>query len=275
MSKKALCMGINIYPGTTSNLAGCVNDANDWANTLDSRGFDVRLMTDSELSKTNMVASIKKLIEDADKGDSLVITYAGHGTFVPDQNGDEADNKDEGLCPYDIGSGQVLLDDEIHELFQQRASGSKIVMISDSCHSGSVIRMADPDEDSDGPRLRFLPPAVWMPEEQLPVSPRGTPLTNLPESRGWKSLWSAFSSGGGDLLMSGCMDHEFSYDASFRGRSSGAFTYYAHKALNRLHDGANYNDWHKAIRQNLPGSSYPQTPQITGSKASRRQEIFS
>ena len=30
MAKRALCIGINDYPGTGSDLAGCVNDAHDW-----------------------------------------------------------------------------------------------------------------------------------------------------------------------------------------------------------------------------------------------------
>jgi hypothetical protein len=29
MAKKVLCIGINDYPGTDSDLSGCVNDAND------------------------------------------------------------------------------------------------------------------------------------------------------------------------------------------------------------------------------------------------------
>ena len=37
MAKKlALCIGINDYPGTDSDLSGCVNDANDWAANLDA-----------------------------------------------------------------------------------------------------------------------------------------------------------------------------------------------------------------------------------------------
>ncbi|MGE5839594.1 MAG: caspase family protein, partial [Deltaproteobacteria bacterium] len=39
MAKRALCIGINDYPGTGSDLAGCVNDANDWAVLLKKRGF--------------------------------------------------------------------------------------------------------------------------------------------------------------------------------------------------------------------------------------------
>jgi hypothetical protein len=34
MSKRALCIGINNYPGTHMDLNGCVNDANDWAAEL-------------------------------------------------------------------------------------------------------------------------------------------------------------------------------------------------------------------------------------------------
>ena len=29
MTKEALCIGINNYPGTPTDLAGCVDDAND------------------------------------------------------------------------------------------------------------------------------------------------------------------------------------------------------------------------------------------------------
>ena len=40
MTKRALCIGINDYPGTGSDLSGCVNDAKDWAGMLTGRGFD-------------------------------------------------------------------------------------------------------------------------------------------------------------------------------------------------------------------------------------------
>ena len=39
MTKFALCIGINDYPGTDSDLAGCVNDANDWAAAFAKRGL--------------------------------------------------------------------------------------------------------------------------------------------------------------------------------------------------------------------------------------------
>ncbi len=41
MNQRALCVGINDYPGTDSDLAGCANDAADWAAALRKRGFEL------------------------------------------------------------------------------------------------------------------------------------------------------------------------------------------------------------------------------------------
>lgn len=265
MAKKALCIGINNYPGTANDLSGCVNDVHDWASALQGRGFDVQTMLDAQATKANMVTAVKTLIDQAQAGDSLLITYSGHGTFVPDAEGDEPDARDEGLCPYDIDKGNVLLDDEIHALFMKRPARVRLVLISDSCHSGSVIRWAPPDRDSDAPLPRFLPPAAWMPQEQLPRNAKGEVLTRLPAGAKPVALMA-----GGDLLMSGCLDTEFSYDARFGGRPNGAFTYYALKTLKTLAAGATYAEWHAAIRRYLPGASYPQTPQIFGGKRNRK-----
>ncbi|KAE9446983.1 hypothetical protein C3L33_21141, partial [Rhododendron williamsianum] len=41
------------------------------------------------------------LMEGCQSGDSLVFFYSGHGSQVPDFDGDEADGFDESLCPVD------------------------------------------------------------------------------------------------------------------------------------------------------------------------------
>ena len=51
MAKKALCIGINNYPGTHMDLQGCVNDANDWAGVLGARGFKVATLLDDQATK--------------------------------------------------------------------------------------------------------------------------------------------------------------------------------------------------------------------------------
>lgn len=277
MAKKALCIGINDYPGTQNDLAGCVNDMQDWAEALEGRGFAVQTMADAQATKANMVAAISALVGGAQPGDSLVITYSGHGTYAPDSSGDEPDGLDEALCPYDIDKGSVLIDDEIHQLFERRAAKVRIVLISDSCHSGTVLRQAPSDPDAEAARTRFLPMGAWLPEDKLPRAANGRPLGAVALGATVSPWAGALNlSAGGDLLMAGCEEgpNKFSYDARFRGRPNGAFTYYALKTLATLPAGAGYGDWHKAIRNYLPSANYPQTPQIMGSKRARKFKVL-
>jgi hypothetical protein len=262
MTKKALCIGINDYPGTQNDLAGCVNDAEDWAAELGNRGFAITKLLDGQATKAAMSAAIGSLIAGSATGDTVVITYSGHGTWVPDSSGDEPDGRDEGLCPYDIGSVGPLLDDEIRQLFGRRLGGVRVLLISDSCHSGSVTRGDESDIDPGMPRARFMPLQDWMPKGELPSAPR-RPRTLV---RGLKRS-------GGDLLLAGAEDAEYSWDTSFHGRPNGAFTYYALKTL-RESSPSNYDAWFKLIAGYLPSSRLPQHPQIFGSSTARRFKVF-
>ena len=279
MAKLALCIGINNYPGTHMDLNGCINDANDWALELGSRGFTVNKLIDKEATKAAMVAGFKKVIGDAANGDVVVITYSGHGTYVPDINGDEIDGLDEALCPYDLQtSGAALIDDEIHQLFAARAPGVRFVLISDSCHSGTVTRAAALDLDADAVAIpRFMPMGNWLPPDQLPRGASGKPLATVPVTSGASPFSNALSRMAGDLLIAGCKEgpNNFSYDAKIKGRANGAFSYYALKTLKTLKPGATYAEWVAAINPAfLPSMSYPQSPQLVGTTEARQQKIF-
>jgi hypothetical protein len=261
MTKHALCIGINDYPGTGSDLAGCVNDANDWAQALDERGFAVETMLDGAASRAAMLAGMGKLVDAAETGDVVVITYSGHGTWVPDADGDEKDLRDEALCPHDLRSAGVITDDELFDLFSARRCGVRAVLVSDSCHSGTLQRYAP--AIGDNPRtVRFLPPEVFLAPEQRQLAERANAA-----ARGGRSRRSA-------LVLAGCRDTEYSYDASFGSRPNGAFTYVALDALRRLPAGASYRDWHAAVREQLPSADYPQTPQLDGTSSQRRWEVL-
>jgi hypothetical protein len=275
MGKNALCIGINDYPGTDMDLAGCVNDANDWAAVLEARGFVVTTLLDAKATKAAMVKAMSTLIGGAKTGDSLVITFSGHGSVAPDHDSDEADGWDEALAPHDIAQGRPLLDDEIAKLFGARAAGVRLVLISDSCHSGTVTRAAPAAKNSTAPRARFLPPAAWLPKDAMPKGANGKPLASIKVKASASPLAVAMSPG--DLLLSGCQEgpDNFSYDATFDGRSSGAFTYCALKALKGLKATATYAQWHEAVRKSLPSLNYPQTPQIVGTKTARKVKVLS
>jgi hypothetical protein len=262
MTTKALCIGINDYPGNGNDLSGCVNDAKDWAEELTRRGFAVSMLLDQEATRAAMTKAIGGLIEEAVKGDSLIITYSGHGTWVEDSSGDEPDGRDEALCPYDLATSGALLDDDLHTLLTRRAGGVRIVLISDSCHSGSVTRGREEDLDPGLPKIRFMHPASWMAKDKLPPAQ----LANLAPRGG-------FSRHGGDLLLAGCQDTEYSWDTSFHGRANGAFTYYALKTL-RENKPKTYEAWFNAICSFLPSSRLPQSPQIFGTRTARRFKVF-
>jgi len=76
------------------------------------------------------------------------------------------------------------------------------------------------------------------------------------------------------LLLSGCQDTEYSYDAYFRGRANGAFTFVALSALKALSPKATYRDWFKAIRKALPSQQYPQSPNLYGSTNMKQWKVF-
>ncbi|WP_180129045.1 caspase family protein [Rhodoferax sp. BLA1] len=276
MAKKALCIGINNYPGTHMDLQGCVNDANDWADCLGARGFGVSKLLDDQATKAAMVAALSNLISKASKNDSLVITFSGHGSYQPDTDGDEADGLDEALCPYDLQTkGAALTDDEIKTLFAARKPGVRLVLIADSCHSGTVTRAAKAEPGADT-RPRFMPMGNWLPAKDLPKNRAGKLAATVLAPAGASPLLGAYSRLLGDLLLSGCKEgpNNFSYDAHIQGRYNGAFTYYALKALKTLKPEASYADWHKAILKYLPSASYPQSPQIVGSDTARKSKVF-
>jgi len=266
--KRSLHIGINDYPGTDSDLVGCVNDAQDWRGALALHGFDDQTeMLNAVATKKTILIFMKDIIAKTQAGDITVITYSGHGTWVPDKDGDEADGRDEALCPWDFAKGEVLTDDELYAVFSECNPAARLIFISDSCHSGSVARAAVtmPGVKPDGwsfQKTRFLSPVIALPDAMHPVARR---VARRP-IRG-KLKDSA-------LLLAGCRDHEYSYDAWFNERPNGALTYTALQALKDLPADATYTDWYKAIRKHLPHAQYPQTPQLFGSDEQKAWKVL-
>jgi len=127
--KKALCAGINDYPGTGNDLKGCVNDAKAWGQLLTNYGFNVTSLFDSQVKHSVFTEIFGNHISDSKAGDSIVITFSGHGTNIPDQSGDEEDGREEALCLYD----GLLLDDSIRDILQNIHPEAKLTIVSDSC----------------------------------------------------------------------------------------------------------------------------------------------
>jgi Caspase domain len=155
-TKRALCIGIDEYPRNA--LAGCVNDARQWHEALSGLGFSSYLMLNAEATREAILRRIRAMISDSQAGDVIAIQYSGHGTQLPDLDGDEADSFDEALCPIDCMSGNFLIDDDLAEAFDRVPEGINVTVFTDCCHSGTITRFAlgSPLTAAPDTRARFL-----------------------------------------------------------------------------------------------------------------------
>lgn len=154
---RALLVGIN-YVGSNCELRGCHNDVETMRRYLETQGFsdDVRILMDDgehdNPDKANIVAGMQWLVEGASAGDSLFFHYSGHGASVKDDDGDEADGKDECLCPVDLEVNGLLRDDDVFRyLVGPIPDGVQLTAVLDCCHSGTILDLPyafKADEDS-------------------------------------------------------------------------------------------------------------------------------
>ena len=137
MARRAVLIGINKYRVPGADLRGCVNDVRNLQGVLTTYyGFaakDIVTLTDYAATKTAMEKAIAKLISGAKKGDVLLLHYSGHGSNVPDDDGDEADKRDEILCPTDLDWKDPLRDDWLRKTFNKLRAGVALTVIMDCC----------------------------------------------------------------------------------------------------------------------------------------------
>ncbi len=144
----SLHIGVNQYDPAHYNKEGklkaCEADARSMERIAADQGFNTTLLLTTDARRDAVLDHINNATKELTAGDMYFITYAGHGGRVPDTSGEERDGKDETWCLYD---GQ-LLDDEITVAFAGFREGVRVLLISDSCHSGTIVRSAGNDLDA-------------------------------------------------------------------------------------------------------------------------------
>jgi len=128
----------------TQNPLTSTKDGN---NMLDLVGMcnsvEVEKLYDDQCTIGNVRKKIREVAYRCGPDDCFVFYYSGHGTSLKDDDGDEADGRDEALCFVDQ-DGQVtydtcLRDDDFCKLITQNIrKDTRIIVISDCCHSGTV-----------------------------------------------------------------------------------------------------------------------------------------
>jgi len=262
----ALHIGLNAvdpshYAGWSGPLAACEADAEDLQDVAKSRGFMPTLLKTATATREAVTRSVRAAAEQLRQGEILLLTYSGHGGQVPDRDGDEPDDlKDETWCLYD---GQ-LLDDELNRLWAAFAAGVRILVLSDSCHSGTAVRASLGHLSSEASRTALLAFGVEGPV-RFRVMPDEVALrTYRMNAAFYDGLQTdrIRGSGGNEVevrigatvrLISGCQDNQLSADCTFNGLFTGMLL----RIWNNGRFEGDYASFHKAIVQRMPPTQTP------------------
>jgi len=254
--KRALLVGIN-YIGTPYRLSGCINDIINMEAFLTSIGYTefIKYSDDTKdptklPTRNNILIGFLNLLKDAKAGDELWFHYSGHGTLQRDQNGDEVSGKDSCICPLDFQKTGFITDDIIRaNLAVKVPAGVKLIIILDSCYSGTGADLRFKCDDSSYLKKSSKAPKVFNPNDWL-INQTITELKN-------------YSLTSGDVfLISGCADTQTSADAYIQNKWTGALTYCF---LVLLKSNPNYvwNTFLKDLNCFLKVSGYSQRPVLS------------
>lgn len=278
MAKRALLIGINKYQIAGADLRGCVNDVADISAALvDCYGFkrsDVTALIDGAATKKAIQAGIKALLRDSKKGDVAVVHFSGHGSHVPDDDGDESDGRDEILCATDLNWDDPLRDDWLRTTFDSIKSGVNLTVIMDCCHSGTNTRAFLPP---DAPvRQRYLPSPWGIRNVETGRSlPRRVSSEIRRSPRSARKSKDIVNADVPEVLITGCRDTQTSADAFIDGRYNGALTYALVKAMRKGKTALTYQQLHDLAVGVMKTKKFEQVPQLEGRRDRFDSPLFS
>jgi hypothetical protein len=252
----AVTIGLNSvdpkhYDGWSGELNACEADARDMAEVAKSKNFSVKTLLTKAATRQAVINELSKAASAVSSEDIFMLSYSGHGGQVPDRNNEEDDCQDETWCLYD---GQ-LIDDEIYSLLGKFVSGARVLVFSDSCHSGTVTKAAyyqgtvsarSSAISSQEARYRAMPPEVALRTYRKNAEFYDTLQKDPALKKAEDSV------GASVLLMSGCQDNQFSSDGTF----NGLFTANLLQVWNAGRS-SNYRKFYASICKRMPPDQSP------------------
>jgi len=254
----SLHIGVNIldaqhYDGWEGVLESCENDADTMQLIASQQGFETHQLKSTGATRDAVIKVIRNAASQLSDGDFFLLSYSGHGGQVTDTDDDEEDGKDDTWCLYD---GE-LLDDEFEVLFSEFRPGVRVLMLSDSCHSGTMLRSADMSlvteareaVENDFTISRLMPRNVAVRTNRKNRSMYEKIQAELPNPRPQVKA--------SVKLLSGCQEQQ----ESFGNAETGRFTAVLKDVWN---DGAfkgNYKQFYDEIRKGVLARVTPKTPQ--------------
>jgi hypothetical protein len=275
------------YAGWSGDLVACEFDAEDMAALAKAAGIRPTVLLTRKGTRDNVLGAMRATARQLKSGDLFLLTYSGHGGQVPDVTGEEDDKKDETWCLFD---GQ-LIDDELYLELTGFAEGVRILVFSDSCHSGTVTRAPLTDATTGLPaagRSKLMPPAVGMrtyrehqtfyDRLQRHVAERAqkataadpdSVLATLTVSGRLTEVSAACKAS--VILVSGCQDNQTSLD----GDHNGAFTEQLLQVWNNGRYQGSYSKLHAAIKSRMPATQTPNLYTLGPATVFAQQQAFS
>jgi hypothetical protein len=253
----ALTIGLNKvdpkhYGGWSGELNACEADAEDMAGIAKGKKFKATTLKTKSATRARVVAQITSAAKTLKSGDIFMLSYSGHGGQLPDMNNDEPDAEDETWCLYD---GEML-DDELYALWRKFSPGVRILVFSDSCHSGTVTKLAyyqgtvalrGGAVGSKEVKYRAMPPDVAL----RTYRKNKAFYDRLQKAKVPKEKQPAVKAT--VLLISGCQDNQLSADGDF----NGLFTAQLLKVWKNGAFKGDYKSFHKMIVKRMPPDQTP------------------
>lgn len=256
------------YGGWSGDLAACEADADDMQAIAKAKGMKPTVLMTAQATRAAVLAALRKAAKTLKKGDFFFLTFSGHGGQVADVTGEEPDRKDETWCLWD----SQLIDDELYLELSRFAAGVRILVLSDSCHSGTVTRDAVPAPAAPGgPRPRMMPPAIALRtyrnhkafydglQQEVAaaaaksgfIDPDAALAQVAVTSSRLTTVVNSFAPS--VILISGCQDNQTSMDGDF----NGAFTGRLLQVWNNGSFTGNYTQFRHLIAAGLPPTQSP------------------
>lgn len=138
------------------NLKGCANDAKFMESIARARNFETTCLIGPNATREIVLRAIGVAAGNLAEGSFFLLTFAGHGNRIPASNPGATERFDQSWCLFD----DQIFDNELFALWPTFRPKVRILVISDSCYSGSVLSIllrACDDRHLPPFRIRTLP----------------------------------------------------------------------------------------------------------------------
>jgi hypothetical protein len=252
-TKHALLIGVGLYPNRTDGASwsdlSSKNDIDLVKTMLRNQKFDEKNIVeilDEKATAVNVMKALDALLAKINPGDIVYIHYSGHGQQIADWDAKDYPNvkyiaKDEGEDGYDEALAlynapmeyfegykydEHLIDDQldyyVSAIESKLGKNGHVVIVLDSCHSGSATRGSEPTKKRGSEKV---------------CAPKNYRKTyNIEDNKGYKS------GEGVKSIFMGCKDEQVNYEIVVNEVGYGSLTYCIVEAITNLNGQASYKN---------------------------------